>query len=770
MSDSNSIPSRQDFALGVFDHDHEAILVVDPRSLRIVEANRQACLSLDYQYEDIARLSITNIESSIQDVFFWEDISSGDYSDTDDMGSLYRRGDDTFIPVEKSMRRIRVNGQEWILLQFRNIAAKKAQEERLEHSASLIAATLEATADGILVLRPDGGISQMNRHFSRMWAIPQELLAEGDDSKILDFMESRVLDLAQYRQRMNGGCDEVQTGDFDTIELKDGRSLERYEVPLNIGGRCSGTVFSFRDITRRREDEEKLRRAKADAESASRAKSDFLAVMSHEIRTPMNGIIGLTDLVLDTELNQVQREHLEMVKSSADTLLDIINDILDFSKIEAGKMDMDETDFSLGQVVGETVKSFALRARQKGLELVYSIAPEIHDGLRGDPVRLRQILINLLGNALKFTEQGSIALSVTPDSRFDGMVCLHFQVRDTGIGIPREKQISIFEAFSQADTSTSRKYGGTGLGLSISVRLVAMMQGRIWLESEAGQGSVFHFTATFREAELGVVAPSAPVAQAEGMRGLRILLAEDNAVNQHLAVSLLEKEGHVVTVAANGMEVLAALRDEAYDLILMDMQMPVMDGMETAARIREVEQRSGSHIPIIALTANAMKGDRERCLTAGMDDYVSKPLRKQDLLRAIGNVQQQRNGEAAVHGKINTEELMERAGGDPELLARLVEICLAELPAYQGGIASAIAASDSNGLLHAAHSMKGMLGTVAAHDGEAFALRLEKMGRSGELAGAAEMLLNLDRELDALQPLLLGLLPQSGIEKRGNAA
>lgn len=767
--EGNATPSCHDFALEVFEHSPESVLVVDPRTLRIVEANRQARLSLGYEHENILQLLITDIESSIQDVFFWDDVSSGSYPDIDSMESLYRRGDDVFIPVEKTLRCIRVKEQDWLLLQFRNIAAEKTQEEQLEHSASLIAATLEATADGVLVMRLDGGISQMNRHFSRMWAIPQELLAEGDDRKILDFMESSVCDVALYQQRMNSDGETIQAGDFDTIELRDGRFLERYLVPLNISGKPSGTVFSFRDITQHRQAEEELRCAKSDAESANRAKSDFLAVMSHEIRTPMNGIIGLTELVLETDLSQVQRKNLEMVKSSADALLEILNDILDLSKIEAGKLGMDESDFSLCQVVDEAIKIFALRARQKGLALIYDIAPGIPDGLHGDPARLRQILINLLGNALKFTEQGEIALSVTPKSRVDGMICLHFQVRDTGIGIPEEKQRSIFDAFSQADASISRKYGGTGLGLSISARLTAMMQGQMWLESKVGQGSMFHFTASFREAEHAEAPLTALPIPAEGVRRLRILLAEDNAVNQHLAVSLLEKQGHVVVVASNGMEVLTALRDETYDLILMDMQMPGMGGIEATARIREGERQSGGYIPIIALTANAMKGDRERCLAAGMDGYVPKPLRKPELLLAIENVMQQQGEIAAAHGresiqgKINVKELMERVGNDQELLARLVEIFFAELPVYRDGIAAAIAAANSNELCHTAHSLKGMLDTFTTHDGVALALRLEKMGHSGELAGAAETLLELDRELDALQLLLAKFLPQSDI-------
>ena len=455
QSDDNATPSHQDFALSVFDHDREAILVVDPRTLRIVEANRQACLNLDYNYEALIQLLITDIESSIQDVFFWDDVSSGNYADIDDMESLYRRGDDVFIPVEKSIRRISINEQEWILLQFRDIAVKKSQEEQLEHSTSLIAATLEATADGILVMRQDGGISHMNRHFSRMWEIPQELLAEGDDRKILDFMESCVVDPTPYLLRMNGS--EEQTGGFDIVELKDGRFLERYLVALNISGRSSGTVFSFRDITQRRLAEEELHRAKLEAEAASRAKSDFLAVMSHEIRTPMNGILGMTDLALDTQLTSQQREYLDMVKSSATSLLTIINDILDFSKIEAGKMELENIPFTLANSLRDTVQMLTFRAEQKGLKMRLVVEPDVPQHIMGDPGRLGQIIINLAGNAIKFTDQGYVELKVA----LDAPGCLRFSVSDTGIGIPKDKQVSIFEAFTQADGSVTRKFGGT---------------------------------------------------------------------------------------------------------------------------------------------------------------------------------------------------------------------------------------------------------------------------------------------------------------------
>jgi signal transduction histidine kinase/CheY-like chemotaxis protein len=382
---------------------------------------------------------------------------------------------------------------------------------------------------------------------------------------------------------------------------------------------------------------ETLRQAKEAAEAASRAKGEFLANMSHEIRTPMNGILGMTGLALEATSVEEQREYLALVKASGESLLQLINDILDLSKIEAGKLDLESIAFDPRQLVADTMKLIEWRAAQKALALDWHVARDVPAALNGDPMRLRQVLLNLLSNALKFTDAGKIAVRMTIDppspsasaeatagQAGEGAI-VRITVSDTGVGIPPEKHQSIFENFTQADGSTTRKYGGTGLGLAISARLVAMMGGRIWVESAPGRGSTFQLTVRLTPAP--PVPRQLPVAPATpAMASLRVLLAEDNEVNQLLARRLLEQAGHTVTAVGNGLEALAALETRAFDVILMDVQMPELDGFATTAAIRAAERNTGKHQPIIAMTAHALKGDRERCLEAGMDGYISKPI------------------------------------------------------------------------------------------------------------------------------------------------
>ncbi len=720
---------------------------------------------------------------------------------------------------------------------------------------------------------------------------------------------------------MESGADDYVTKPFNphvlTARVKP--ALRIHDLESNLRKELAEREAAEADIRQAKEQTEavnqqlkqtidRANRLADEAKAANNAKSEFLANMSHEIRTPMNAVIGMTELALDTKLTSEQREYLSTVMSSAQSLLDLINDILDFSKIEAGRLAFEHTEFSLRGTLWETVQTLAGRSDSKGLELICHVLPDVPDGLVGDPGRLRQIIVNLVGNSIKFTEQGEVFVLVETDRDLsDDKICLHFSVSDTGIGISDEKQEVIFDVFAQADVATTRKYGGTGLGLAISSKLVEMMGGKISVQSAPGKGSTFHFTAEFdiqkdqpvtpdmnvvenlvgvpvlivddnatsrhvlggifarwgmdvKVAESGdsaLVALNKAVAEGEalprlllldtrmpGMDGfavlhrigknpewrnipvilmthvgkpdnncnrtegiaacvtkpvrqtclldavlsalgnktvderhskasrqtssgsdqpLRILLVEDDKVNQKVAIKSLEKWGHEVTVVENGREAVAAHESGAFDLILMDCRMPEMDGYQATAAIRRHEQSTGEYIPIVAMTANVMKGDRQRCIDAGMDDYISKPFSKQDLREAIRKViestsqdPQQTDKDASSTGLgygdiLDIDGPMKKLDGDMELYGELVDVFADIFPGHLSSLQGAIRTGDASLARLSAHTIRGGASNIGAVGIYNITTEMENAAETGDLEKVSELVVELQRQFRLLK-------------------
>ncbi len=826
-----------------------------------------------------------------------------------DVPYQYIRKDGTVIDV--LLDSVAMNDPAWgrvSLSTVRNITLRKRAEEETRKTKALLDSIIQNLPTAVFVKEADQlSFVLWNRKCEQLYGYKAEEVI-GKTAKDL-FREADKFEKQDRHVLSTGRFLEIQEQDVATRH--DGvRTLHSKKVPIiGVNGKATHLVGISEDITELKVAQRNLISAREAAEQASRAKSSFLANMSHEIRTPMNGVIGMTELALNTDLTSEQREYLEAVKISAESLLRLINDILDFSKIEAGKFELIEMDFSLRDSVANAMIAVSMQAHSKNLELVCHIPPQIPDILIGDPGRLNQILINLLGNAIKFTQKGEVAVDLQVESESEDYIFLHFSIKDTGIGIPKDKQEKIFKVFEQADGSTTRKYGGTGLGLAVSLQLVQMMGGNIWLESEVGSGSTFHFTAklgikqgpsrenfswdismfkdlpvlivddnatnrfilkeildywgmkpvavesaiealgvmkrarqdeqpfvlvildhmmpdidgfelaermnsdpdlsgvtkimltsagqrgdAYRCVDLGISAYcTKPIKQSELLdiiskalnkvptneikptlvtrhslrerkRFLKVLLAEDNVINQRLASTILQKRGHMVAIAENGKEALQILQNGRFDVILMDVQMPEMDGFQATMAIREKEKISGEHIPIFAMTAHAMSGDREKCLAEGMDGYISKPINAEELLENLDKLVSQREvtyEKAAYNAErgeiVDKALLMTRVGGDTALLDELVQLFLKNSQEMLSAVKNAVEHGNAEGIEKTAHSLKGSVGNFAAERAFQAAMKLETMGRDGKLRHAEEAFTELEKEINLFKDTLISL-------------
>jgi PAS domain S-box-containing protein len=554
--------------------------------------------------------------------------------------AVHRDGHEFRVMLDRSI--VERDGARFIATRIREATPDLRAESAFGPGGVRHRAILDQMQDGCCVVDLRGNYLFVNDAFCRLYGFEKHDIL-GRDFKESAGPEREAILRAMYSEVYRTG-QPIRAFEY-AIARASGPLIVEQSISLerDAHGRGVGFLVITRDCTERRRAEEDLAKARDAAEAANRAKSEFLANMSHEIRTPMNGIIGMTALALDGPLTAAQAECLDTIRRQAESLLTIVNDILDFSKIESRRVEVESVPFTLAHALDEVVRPLAMRAREKGITLTSAVAAEVPSRIVGDPVRLKQIVTNLVGNAVKFTEEGSVTLTVTADRRADSLVMLHFFVTDTGIGIPAEKQAAIFEPFRQVDGSMTRRFGGTGLGLAIASTLVELMGGRIEVDSAPGRGTTFHITVPTAAAGEDVQTASAVSAAvaaaarraAAPARKARILVAEDNIVNQRVAEALLTKRGHTVTVVNNGREAIDALQRNAYDLVLMDVQMPEMDGFEATAAIRRMERDTGRRVRIVAMTAHAMSGDREHCLAAGMDGYLSKPIDQRTLYDVV---------------------------------------------------------------------------------------------------------------------------------------
>ena len=638
----------------------------------------------------------------------------------------------------------------------------------------------DASPEAMCLHDRDGAIREANQAFARMVGKPASALEGARIAGLFGREPERKLQAFYASVEARANSSVVFSLPFGFYEI--------VTSPLEAAGQAAQFLSVFGDVSEREAYAQELARARQvaagtsqdlkaanqylretgtlarelaeDAAALKKAKSDFLSNMTHEIRTPLNGILGMLELAGYEASGPEQSEYLDLAKQSANALLNLADDVLDYARYEAGKLRLAMEEFSLETLLQQTLGPLTERAAAKHVPLEWSLEGEAPGVLIGDAERLAEVLTKLVSNAVKFTAQGQISVRVRAVSVRPWSVELYFTVADTGIGIPPEKQEAIFQPFTQADGSSTRPYQGAGLGLSIASILVELMGGRIWLESAPGRGSKFHFTAVVERPSLR----KAPTWRGSGKNKQHILVAEDNIVNQRLASRLLEREGHQVEIAASGRQALELLERKRFDLVLMDLQMPEMDGLEAALEIRRSERGSGKRIPIVAITAQASESDRQRCFEAGMDAYVTKPVRVPELMSMIESVipgGSLMNMDADARGvleqqlqQLDESVALSRVGGDRGLLREVVELFLDDYPSVLDKIRTAVSTQDANALEHHAHSLKGSVSTFGAKGAFDAALALERKGRSGDLSGIEEGLGQLESALGTLRPEL----------------
>lgn len=627
----------------VFNNTAAAILVTD-KNERLVAWNPYAETLLGMDREDLFNKPIKELYPKSE----WQRIRTSKMDRKgikDDIETQVYRKDGVLREINLSMTVLKdLEGKTMGAIGImRDITQQKTAERKIRESENKIRVILDNSAAGIILTDEEDKIVSWNKFTEELFGMKKKdlylkhvscLYPKEEWAKIAAIDINKTGLLHHFETKIHTRSGDMIDADLSVNVLRD---------PDNS---VTGSVSIIQDITKQKRTQEMLLQAKLAAEEASSAKSLFLANMSHEVRTPINTVIGMIDLTLDGQMDEEQKENLEVAKDASVNLLGLLNDILDLSRVEAGKINLEYIEFHLHNVAHSVVKGMSVLALKKNLDTKLVVDKEVPQLVEGDPVRLRQVLVNLMNNAIKFTHKGTITTEIKVASQDGEDVIILFSVVDEGIGIPQAKQEKIFDIFSQADDSTTRRFGGTGLGLAISKRLTEMMGGRIWVESEEGKGSTFHFTARLK---LGKHSSLASVnelevedtdaeALREKLKGLRVLLAEDNIVNQKIAVKLLEKQGWIIEAVDNGQDAVDKVLHEKFDVVLMDANMPILDGLEATKLIRDNERKTGKHIPIIALTARAMQDDKTRCINAGMDGYVAKPINRKELFLTIGTI------------------------------------------------------------------------------------------------------------------------------------